>query len=299
MTWLAFFGRMKERSRVLSPDVFMSVAHDMQIEGQDWSWAIPTKNAIVVLMLVALWAAESIVPMFAGRSRRVSHGAANVLLGMVNAIAGSLLFGTALLVATQWSRENSIGLMQHLPQAWPLWMRFVIGLVLIDLWMYFWHRLNHNVPFLWRFHAVHHADRELDATSAVRFHTGEIILSGAARLILLPVLGVSLPMLLVYEIILLPVILFHHSNVRIARAADGILRPIIVTPWMHWVHHSMLREETNSNYGSVLSVWDRLFGSFRLRDNPSEIQLGLTDDTSEKSWRTLGGMLTRPFKSKP
>jgi len=271
----------------------------MQIDGQDWSWALPIKNAIVVLMLVALWAAEFVVPMFAGRSRRVSHGAANIFLGTMNAIVGSLLFGTALLIATEWSREKSIGLLHHLPHFWPVWVRFVIGLVLIDLWMYLWHRLNHHVPFLWRFHAVHHADREMDATSAVRFHTGEIILSGAARIILLPVLGVSLPMLLVYELILLPVILFHHSNVRIAPAADGLLRPIIVTPWMHWVHHSMLREETNSNYGSVLSVWDRLFGSFRLRDNPSEIQLGLTDDTSEKSWRTLGGMLTRPFKSKP
>jgi len=260
---------------------------------------MPTKNAIVVLMLVALWAAESFVPMFAGRSRRISHGAANVLLGIMNALVGSLLFGTALLVATQWSRGNSIGLLQHLPQVWPLWMRFVIGLVLIDLWMYLWHRLNHNVPFLWRFHAVHHADRELDATSAVRFHTGELILSGAARLVLLPVLGVSLPMLLVYELMLLPVILFHHSNVRIAPTVDGLLRPIIVTPWMHCVHHSMLREETNSNYGSVLSVWDRLFGSFRLRDNTSEIELGLTDDTSEKTWRTLGGTLSRPFKSKP
>jgi len=269
------------------------------MESQDWSWAIPTKNALVVLMMVALWAAESNVPMFAGRRRRISHAAANVSLGIFNAIVGSLLFGTALLVATEWSREKSIGLLHHLPHEWPAWVRFGIGLVLVDLWMYLWHRLNHNIPFLWRFHAVHHADRDLDATSAVRFHTGEIILSGVARLILLPLLGVSLPMLLVYELILLPVILFHHSNLRIAPAADGLLRRILVTPWMHWVHHSVLREETNSNYGSVLSVWDRLFGSFRLRGNPSEIQLGLTDDTSEKSWRTLGGMLIRPFKSRP
>lgn len=249
-------------------------------------------------MMVALWAAESIIPMVAGRRRRVSHGAANVLLGIMNAIVGSLLFGTAILVATEWSRGNSVGLLHHVPHVWPAWVRFGIGLLLIDLWMYLWHRFNHNVPFLWRFHAVHHADREMDTTSAVRFHTGEIILSGAARLLVLPVLGVSLPMLLVYELILLPVILFHHSNVFIAPAADGALRTIVVTPWMHWVHHSMLREETNANYGSVLSVWDRRFGSFRLRANPSEIELGLSDDVSEHSWRTLGGMLVRPFKSR-
>ncbi len=174
----------------------------------------------------------------------------------------------------------------------------MIGLVLVDLWMYAWHRINHSVPLLWRFHAVHHSDRERDATSAVRFHTGEIILSGVARLLVLTVLGVSMSILLVYELVLLPVILFHHGNLRIGSAVDGVLRRIIVTPWMHWVHHSMLREETNSNYGSVLSVWDRLFGSFRLRAKPSEIELGLTEDKSEQSWRTLIGMVSRPFKSR-
>jgi len=136
----------------------------------------------------------------------------------------------------------------------------------------------------------------MDATSAVRFHTGEIIFSGAARLLVFPLLGISLPMLLVYELILLPVILFHHSNVRVARPVDGIMRAIIVTPWMHWVHHSVIRDETNSNYGSVLSVWDRLFRSFRLRSDPSQIELGLVEDTSESSWRTLRGMLLRPFR---
>jgi len=272
-------------------------ASQMHIDGQDWSWAIPTKSVVVVSMLVALWIAESIFPMFVGRSRRVGHGAANLLLGVMNAIIGSILFGAALLVVTEWSRENAFGLLPHLPRVWPAWIPFVIGLVVIDLWMYWWHRINHHVPFLWRFHAVHHSDRELDATSAVRFHTGEIVLSGVARLLVLPLLGVSLPMLLIYELILLPVILFHHSNLRIGPAVDGVLRPMIVTPWMHWVHHSMLREETNSNYGSVLSVWDRLFGSFRLRANPSEIELGLTDDDSEQSWRTLMGMAVRPFKN--
>ena len=270
----------------------------MEFEGQDWSWALPTKNAIVVAMLVVLWAAESIAPMFAGRHRRVSHGAANVSLGVINAIVGNVFFGAALLAATEWSNKNAVGLLHHLPHETPTWLRFLIGLVLIDLWMYLWHRLNHNVPFLWRFHAVHHADREMDATSAVRFHTGEIVLSGTARLIVLPALGIALPILLIYELILLPVILFHHSNVRIARTADGMLRPIIVTPWMHWVHHSRLMEETNSNYGSVLSIWDRLFKTFRLRTNPGEIQLGLNDDASEESWRSLSGMLIRPFKSK-
>lgn len=271
---------------------------EMQMDGQDWSWAVPTKNAIIVFMLTVLWAGESTAPMFADRRRRLRHGAANVALGVVNGIVGNFFFGAGILVATEWSRVNSIGLLHRLPGACPTWIQFAIGMVLVDLWMYAWHRINHRVPLLWRFHAVHHSDREMDATSAVRFHTGEIILSGLARLLVLPMLGVSLPVILVYELVLLPVILFHHSNLRIGSAIDGVLRPIIVTPWMHWVHHSMLSEETNSNYGSVLSVWDRMFGSFRLRANPSEIELGLMEDESEQSWRTIVGMVTRPFRSR-
>lgn len=270
----------------------------MQIDGNDWSWAVPIKNAIIVFMLAILWAGESVAPMFATRGRRLSHGVANVALGLVNGIVGSILFGTAILVITEWSRVNSVGLLHHLPKTWPKWILLVLGLVTFDFWMYWWHRFNHSVPFLWRFHAVHHSDREMDATSALRFHTGEIVLSSLARLIVLPVLGVSLPVLLIYELVLLPVILFHHSNLRIGSTIDGVLRPIIVTPWMHWVHHSMLRDETDSNYGSVLSIWDRLFGSFRLRSNPSEIELGLTEDSSEQSWRTFLGMVFRPFKSR-
>jgi sterol desaturase/sphingolipid hydroxylase (fatty acid hydroxylase superfamily) len=133
-----------------------------------------TKNAIVVLLLAALWAGESIAPMFVARRRRLSHGAANVALGVVNGIMGSIFFGAAILLATEWSRENSICLLHHSPRTWPAWTPFVIGLVLVDLWMYWWHRINHSVPLLWRFHAVHHSDRELDTTSVVRFHTDSL-----------------------------------------------------------------------------------------------------------------------------
>jgi len=174
--------------------------------------------------------------------------------------------------------------------SWPA------GLLLFDAWMYAWHVLNHKLPLLWRFHAVHHADRELDTSSALRFHTGEIILSGCARLAVLPAIGLTIQQLLLYETMLLPVILFHHANVRIPKRLDEWIRAVIVTPRMHWVHHSRLRPETDSNYASVLSVWDRLFGTFRMRDDPGRIELGLDEDRDERQWRTLWGMLIRPFR---
>lgn len=268
--------------------------HDaVQIE----AWLPAAKPVLATVVLIALWTLEGIVPAFSGRHRRSGHAAHNLMLGLINGVVAAVLFGTALLAVTEWARHESFGLLQQF--AWPAPAEWLIALIAFDLWMYAWHRLNHTVPLLWRFHAVHHADRELDVTSAVRFHTGEIVLSSLARLAVLPLLGMTMPQLLLYEAVLLPVILFHHSNVNIPPRLDAALRWIIPTPWMHWVHHSRLQPETDSNYGSVLSLWDRLFRTFRLRADPRLIELGLDDDAKEAHWRTLPGMLARPFRTKP
>ncbi len=254
------------------------------------------RPAIAAGVLAILWIIESVAPMFSARSRRVSHGASNLALALINAAVTAVFFASALLYVTQWAGERSFGLLNWLDP--PTWLRWVLAIVLFDAWMYVWHVLNHKVPFLWRFHAVHHADRELDASSAVRFHTGEIVLSSIARLAVLPLLGMTLPQLLLYETLSLPVILFHHSNVRMPRHVDTVLRCVIVTPWMHWVHHSRLQPETDSNYASFFSWWDRLFRTFRLRDDPTKIELGLDDEgdeTNESRWRSLWGMLLRPL----
>jgi sterol desaturase/sphingolipid hydroxylase (fatty acid hydroxylase superfamily) len=251
-----------------------------------------SRYIIVAVTLAVLWAIESVAPMFLGRQRRLSHIATNLALAGLNALIG-LGFAFAILGVTEWARAHSFGLLNLAPL--PGWLHWLGAIVLFDCWQYWWHRFNHRVPFLWRFHAVHHADAEMDASSGVRFHTGEIVLSFLVRLAVLPLLGVTLPELLLYETLSLPVILFHHSNLRISEGADRWLRWLIVTPRMHYVHHSRWQPETDSNYTSLLSVWDRLFGSFRLRDKPSEISLGL-DDYEEREWRRLPGLLAAPFR---
>ncbi len=251
-----------------------------------------SRHIIAAVTLVVLWTIESVAPMFVGRRRRFSHIATNLALAGINAIIAAG-FTFAILVVTEWSRAHSFGLLHRAPL--PGWLHWLGAILLFDCWQYWWHRFNHRVPFLWRFHAVHHSDAELDASSGVRFHTGEIILSFLARLAVLPLIGVTVPELLLYETISLPVILFHHSNLSISNRADRCLRWLIVTPRMHYVHHSRWRPETDSNYTSLLSVWDRLFGSFRLRDKPREISLGL-DHYEEREWRRLPGMLAAPFR---
>ncbi|MEX2214032.1 MAG: sterol desaturase family protein [Phycisphaeraceae bacterium] len=241
--------------------------------------------------LAAFWAIESIAPMYLNRRRRLSHGLANLGIALIN---GAIAFGFAFIIlyVTEYSRLHQIGLLHHLEM--PPWLHWVLAIILFDCWQYWWHRLNHRVPFFWRFHAVHHADAEMDATSAVRFHTVEILLSLMVRSAVLPLLGMTIPQVLLYEAISLPIIMFHHSNVRMPRGLDRVLRLFIVTPWMHYVHHSRWQPETDSNYSSFLSIWDRLFGSFRLRDKPEEISLGL-DGWEEGDWRSLWGMLRSPF----
>lgn len=255
-------------------------------------WLQHARPPVAAVLLVALWTAESVVPMFLGRHRRVSHYAHNLGLAIFNA---ALLMGLGYLFegATEWAYTQSFGLLNLTPL--PTGIHWVAAIVGIDVWQYAWHRLNHRLPFLWRFHAVHHADAEMDASSGLRFHTVEMLLSFLVRLAIVPLLGITLPELLLYEVISLPVILFQHSNVRISARLDQCLRWLIATPRMHYVHHSRLRAETDSNYTSLLSVWDRLFGSFQLRSKPEEISLGL-EGYDESEWRRLSGMLLAPFK---
>ena len=266
----------------------------MMAELRDSAWLADAKPAVAAVMLVLLWTAESTVPMFTGRMGRVRHGAVNLMLGVANAVMAALLFGASMLFVTEWARQQPFGLLHGL--ALPAWVEWPLGLVLFDGWMYTWHRLSHRVKFLWRFHAVHHSDRAMDVTSAVRFHTGEIVISSLARLMVLPLIGLTMPQLLLYEAILLPVILFHHSNIRIPSGLDRVLRCVITTPWMHWVHHSNWQPETDSNFSSVLSIWDRLFGTFRLRDDPGTIQLGLDDGQEKGEWQSLRAMIASPFR---
>jgi len=139
------------------------------------------------------------------------------------------------------------------------------------------HNANHRVPFLWRFHRMHHTDMEMDSTSAIRFHTLEIVFSSCLRLAVAPLLGIEFTHLFVYEICLQPVIIFHHSNIAFPEKWDRILRALIVTPNMHRVHHSLETYETNSNYSSVFSVWDRLAGTFRKREDMATLTFGLKE----------------------
>ena len=154
--------------------------------------------------------------------------------------------------------------------------RSFVLLILLDLILYYWHRLNHEVPFLWRFHKFHHADREMDATTALRFHLGEFFFSSLFKAIVMFGLGIKVFEYVQFEIFVTSAALFHHSNIKLSSKLDKVLSKAIVTPNFHHAHHSVVVNETNSNYSTLFNFWDKINGTYTNKAT-SEITIGLDD----------------------
>lgn len=250
-----------------------------------------------MLLFLLLWweTLTPFLPMFRNNARqRARHGLRNVAIALLNSGMTALLFVGIWAATAKWAAHNGFGLLNW-TGAPPLWHALAAVLAL-DFWTYWWHRFNHRIPFLWRFHRAHHSDTHMDVTTASRFHIGEILFSNCLRIPLILLLGIHVWEIVLYETALLAVIQFHHANVGLPRRVDQLLRCFIVTPAMHKVHHSRWQPETDSNYSSLISVWDRIFRSFRLRDDPRTIQFGL-DNFAKPEDQTLPGILKTPLDS--
>ena len=257
---------------------------------------LETQSVVTALIFLGLLSAELLLPFYSQFSKnlfsKLRHDFINLLLGAFNAVVLAVVFGAAFVGLEIWADSLSFGLLRV--TTLPDWLEFSLSFLLLDCWMYVWHRLNHEVPFFWRFHRVHHSERELDASSGVRFHLGEVVLSALARMIVIPLLGISLFQLAIYEAVFLPLVLFHHSNVKLSKRIESLVLKLVVSPNMHRVHHSRLVKETNSNYGSVLPYWDRIFGTYRFHEDPEKIKIGLDEFLDDKC-HTLLGLAKTPF----
>lgn len=220
---------------------------------------------------------------------------------MVNGAMSVLTLATAFVLVrpvalwTQnWTNENGFGLLNM--WAMPAWMSGILGFLLLDLSYYYWHRLNHRVPFLWRFHNVHHFDPDLDASTGFRFHFGEVALSTVFRGVQMLAIGVSLPVFILYEFVFQVGTYFHHSNIQLPRPIDQSLNLLVVTPRMHGIHHSSVHDETDSNYSVVFSIWDRLHRTFRAGIPQSEIVIGVPGYYSPED-NHISNAILAPFRS--
>lgn len=219
------------------------------------------------MMLWELWA-----PRRALGSARLLRWSTNLGLSLINTLAVRLIVPVAVTGAALWAQSHSIGLFNLVD--WPASVTFPLTLLSLDLLIYGQHVVFHRVPILWRVHRMHHADTDLDATSGIRFHPIEILLSIFIKMAAVVALGAPAGAVILFEILLNATAMFNHSNIKLNHPVDAVLRRFIVTPDMHRVHHSVLPSEHHRNFGFNLSLWDRLFGTYRAQ--PSEGHEGMT-----------------------
>ncbi|TVR95513.1 MAG: sterol desaturase family protein [Rhodospirillales bacterium] len=245
-----------------------------------------------VLGLMAVW--EAARPRRVRLVTRRVRWTANLGIVALDAMVVRLVFpvaavGMALIAAEQgWGLFNAVGV--------PFWAAALLSMVLLDLAIWAQHLVFHKVPWLWRLHRMHHTDLDFDVTTGLRFHPLEIVLSMAIKMAVIVALGAPAAAVVAFEVILNGLALFNHANVRLPAGIDAVLRRVIVTPDMHRVHHSVHRDETDSNYGFNLSVWDRLFGTYRAqpRDGHTGMTIGLDIFRSRRDL-TLFRLLVQPF----
>lgn len=249
-------------------------------------------GALVLGAFGALVWLERRRPLREERESKLARSARNLAVALAGAAA--LRFTEAPLAErlTALAERRRWGLLKLVRL--PAWVEVAAAVVLLDYTLYLWHVLTHRVPWLWRFHVVHHIDLDLDATTALRFHFAELVISVPWRAAQILVLGVSPLAFSVWQTLLMLSILFHHSNVRLPVELERRLNLFVVTPRMHGIHHSIVKEETDSNWSSGLTLWDRLHGTLRLDVPQSDIDIGVP---AYREPREVGltSMLALPF----
>lgn len=251
---------------------------------------------ITLLLLFGLW--EVVAPRRALTARKAIRWMSNIGLVVLSSVVIALIPALASMAMAHLAVEQQWGLFNHLN--WPYALTFLLSVVALDFIIYLQHVMFHAVPVLWRLHRVHHSDVDLDASSGIRFHVVEIVLSMVLKLAAIVTLGPPVLAVLVFEILLNGSALFNHANIRLPQKVDAVLRLLIVTPDMHRVHHSVIRRETDSNFGFNLAIWDRLCGTYRAQ--PEKGHEGMTIGINafrEEREQWLHRLLLQPLRNQP
>jgi sterol desaturase/sphingolipid hydroxylase (fatty acid hydroxylase superfamily) len=254
--------------------------------------------SVALVMLAAMAAWELAAPARRAEMPRLLRWSNNLGMVALDAALVRLLVPLSLSAFAASVQARGWGMFALTPL--PGWAEAVLALVLLDLAIWAQHRAFHHVPLLWRLHRVHHSDPDIDASTGLRFHPVEILLSVGCKMAVIAALGAPPGAVLAFEVILNGLSLFNHANIRLPARVDRLLRLVVVTPDMHRVHHSEIRAETDSNFGFNLPWWDRLFGTYR--DQPALGHQGMTPGigafrSARDLW--LDRLLLQPLRDLP
>ncbi len=248
-----------------------------------------TKSIIILTWLIALVLIEYRYPFILPKNLRekLGHYLKNLSFGGINTIISILL----IIPLSKLVSDNSLQIISF--------DHIIFSILILDLFIYLWHRANHNIAFLWRFHKIHHLDRSLDVTSSVRFHFIEVMISALIRLVVIFLFGISFAHVLIFEAMVFIASSFQHSNINLNKRFEKNLSYLIVTPSIHFIHHEKEMANTNSNYGTIFSFWDRIFGSSNQNiERNQDMDIGLKEMGSGEYLPDLKllDLLKAPFK---
>ncbi len=253
----------------------------------------PLRLGLVLVTLGIALALEHLVPLRQATQSKSQRFFTNIGLATLSAIVLRFSFYPIVLYVAYKTEALGIGLLPTLGLRGIA--EIVVSLILLDATLYYWHVMLHKVPVLWRFHNVHHIDLDLDTSTAFRFHLGELALSTAFRSIQIVVIGVPPFTLVLFEILVTAFAQFHHGNIRLPQKFERYLGWLIITPRLHGIHHSTIQSETDSNFGTALTLWDRVGGTYNPDVPQNTVTIGVPSyrDTSEQ---TLWNVLWLPFQ---
>ncbi len=248
----------------------------------------------LMALIELIWPKRTLI--VSKRSRWLTNLGISVVATALLRLMAMLVVPLAAIAAAFYAEAHRLGLLNQVD--WPAWLKIAVALLALDLAIWAQHLASHKIPILWRLHRVHHADRDIDVTTAVRFHPVEIGLSMLWKIAVVIPLGAPPLAVFLFEVILNACALFNHANIALPGWFDRLLRIFLVTPDMHRVHHSVLRREHDSNYGFNLSLWDRLFRTYTAEPEAGHqgMTIGLTPYQSEDPTH-LGWSLWLPFRS--
>ncbi|MBO6536728.1 MAG: sterol desaturase family protein [Balneolaceae bacterium] len=252
------------------------------------------RAGILIGGIFVFWIIEGVFPLFEFGYRKVRHAGINAVLTAFFVVIG-LGFAGILLGASEWVTANNFGILNWVSM--PVWLQIIVGVMLLDFFGAFLvHWVEHKVKWMWKFHLVHHSDTTVDVTTGLRHHPGEAVFRMIFTILGVIVVGAPIWIVFFYQTMSAAFTHFNHANIQMPKKLDRALSLVFVTPYMHKVHHHYTQPLTDTNYGNIFAIWDRIFGTFAQVDDTKELVYGIDTHMDPKEHDDVVNLLKIPFQ---